>query len=233
MTMTENPAKIRHSNSTSLRDTVYEQIRDQIIKFRFYPGQRINEVTLSNALSVSRTPVREALQRLELEGFLSFSKNHGFTFKGMDTKDIFSLFEARSIIEKGAIEIGCERASDEEIAAIAHFHETHMEKGKARTPDSILAYDEELHMMIARLAHNPEIERHLSLINRRIRFVRRIKITRGELNYDLHTSHSGIIEAIAKRDKLAAGTLMSQHIQMSMTDAHDVMKQALIEIYNV
>src|SRR5690606_8809543 len=80
-------------------DRVYEQIKSMAITYRFRPGERINEVDLARQLNVSRTPLREALNRLATEGFLTTAPNRGFFGRPLDTKAVFDLYEFRRCLE--------------------------------------------------------------------------------------------------------------------------------------
>ena len=75
--------------SESIVDRVHRDLRNMAITFRFFPGERLNEAILAKELGVSRTPLREALNRLSAEGFLTFSVNQGFFQKPLDVKEIF------------------------------------------------------------------------------------------------------------------------------------------------
>ena len=83
--------------------------------FHFLPGERLNEAILAKELGVSRTPLREALNRLATEGFLTFSANNGFFRKSLDVKEIFDLYEFRMYLELSAVKLAVERATDEQL----------------------------------------------------------------------------------------------------------------------
>src|ERR1022692_967687 len=80
-------------------DRVYAQLKELAISFELRPGDRINEVVVARRLGVSRTPLREALNRLTSDGFLTLSRNTGFFRKPLDPKEIFDLYELRNQIE--------------------------------------------------------------------------------------------------------------------------------------
>src|SRR5579864_5593062 len=80
-------------------DRVHGELRKMAMTFRFLPGERLNEAVLAKELGVSRTPLREALNRLATEGVLTFSVNNGFFRKTMDVKEIFDLYEFRMYLE--------------------------------------------------------------------------------------------------------------------------------------
>ncbi len=114
----------------SVVDRVHRELRGMAMTFRFLPGERLNEAILAKELGVSRTPLREALNRLSTEGFLTFSANNGFFRKPLDVKEIFDLYEFRMHLELSAVKLAVERASDEQLLAIEKFSE---ESARARS----------------------------------------------------------------------------------------------------
>ena len=86
--------------SDSIVDRVYEQLKAMAVSYEFKPGERLNEGELAKRLGVSRTPLREALNRLNTEGFLRFTPGKGFFCRELDAHEIFDLYELRKSIEK-------------------------------------------------------------------------------------------------------------------------------------
>src|SRR5579862_6815448 len=96
---------VKKSGPHSVVDRVHHELRSMAMTFRFLPGERLNEAILAKELGVSRTPLREALNRLTAEGFLTFSVNLGFFRKPLEVKEIFDLFEFRLEIEVTAVRL--------------------------------------------------------------------------------------------------------------------------------
>src|SRR3984957_9394858 len=86
-------------------DRAYEQLKEAAINFGFKPGERLNEIDLAKRIGISRTPLREALHRLNTEGFLKFIPGKGFFCRDLDPKEIFDLYELRKVIELGALRL--------------------------------------------------------------------------------------------------------------------------------
>ena len=98
-------------------DKVYDALKDLAVDYRFRPGERVNEVELAARLGVSRTPIREALNRLVRDGFMSFVPNRGFYARDITPKGVQDLYELRAAVERAAFKLACERGTDEEILA--------------------------------------------------------------------------------------------------------------------
>ncbi|ODN71236.1 GntR family transcriptional regulator [Methylobrevis pamukkalensis] len=209
----------------------YQAIRRLVVEFRLKPEERINEVQLAQSLGLSRTPVREALNRLASEGFLVFTPNRGFVFKALEIEDLVRVFELRSIVETGSIALACKRASDAGIAELAAFWDEALERYRREDPDEILELDEAFHVRIAALSGNAEVVKALQSINARIRFVRRIQIERGAWHPRLVTEHTELVESLIARDAVRATEILRRHISMTIEDAALVLKEALFKLY--
>src|ERR1700730_8652435 len=102
-------------SSDSVVDRVYEQLKAMAVSFEFKPGARLNEGAIASQLGVSRTALREALNRLNTEGFLRFTPGKGFFCRELDAHEIFDLYELRKSIEVASIRLAIKRAKDEDI----------------------------------------------------------------------------------------------------------------------
>src|SRR3546814_3283048 len=147
--------------------------------YEFKPGERINEIELSKRLEVSRTPLREVLNQLMVEGFLERTANKGFTSRPLDAKQVFDLYEYRLGIETAIVRLACNRATDAEIDALAAA--TMRDNSTPDDSDSadLLVLDEDFHIALARLPRNEELLRALLNINAPIPYVRWIDCRSG------------------------------------------------------
>lgn len=220
----ERSRPIRRADSA---DRAYAAIRRLVVDFRFRPEERINEVQLAAQIGLSRTPIREALNRLATEGFLIFSPNRGFVFRALEIGDLAHLFELRIIVETGAFRLACQRDDRAAIANLRAFWEEAHETHRSLDPDAILDLDEAFHEHLAQASRNPEIVRHLAGINARIRFVRRIQIERGRRHAAMIDEHTEIADALHCRDVWRGIDLLSRHISMTIEDARHALQQAL------
>ena len=101
--------------SEKLSQAVVRQIEQLILRGILRPGDRLNEVALSKDLGVSRTPLREALNRLVAERLFAFRPGQGFFCRPLDAQSVFDLFELRQIIETAAARAACSKASDKDL----------------------------------------------------------------------------------------------------------------------
>jgi len=210
-------------------DRVYEVVKSMAITYSIRPGERINEVDLAKQLNVSRTPLREALNRLVTEGFLTTRFNKGFFARRLDPNEVFNLYEFRSVAEAGATAIACERATDDELRAIEHFVLASKDTKADVLATNLLKLDEQFHERLASATHNDEFVRTIQGINARVHFVRWIDMQ----NRRVHTQdeHLQIVRALQKRDCDRAVRLMRQHISRRLDQIVDVIRTGYAEIY--
>ncbi|KAA8998616.1 GntR family transcriptional regulator [Affinibrenneria salicis] len=216
-------------------EKVYEVVKALAIDYRFKPGERINEVELASRLGVSRTPVREALNRLAQDGFMRFVPNRGFYARDITPEGVHELYEMRAVIEQAAFRFACQRASDEEINLAAAI----WEQSCLDLPDPItitdwtkVAQDDEaFHMAIARIARNARLYETLDSLNSLIRFFRRIDLETPSRRNNAYDEHVGIIDALRKRDIERGVLLLEKHVSLSAEHAVEVTKEGLARIY--
>ncbi len=191
-------------------DRVHTELRRMAMTFRFLPGERLNEAVLAKELGVSRTPLREALNRLSTEGFLTFSANNGFFRKTMDVKEIFDLYEFRMHLELSGIRLAVERATDEQLTEIENFLAESAREVPSRTIDDLVTLDEQFHEMLMKLTGNIQMLNSLRNINARIQFVRWLDMT--DRRSETQSQHKHIVAALRKRDRNETERLISEHI---------------------
>jgi DNA-binding GntR family transcriptional regulator len=218
------------NQSSRSADRAYDAIKSMAITFALRPGERLNEVDLAKQLNVSRTPIREALNRLVIEGFLTTRLNKGFFVRSLDPNEAFSLYEFRSAVESAVVSIACDRATEEELQDIERF--VHASKD---TKDDVLAInllklDEEFHERLARATHNEEFVRTIRGINGRIHFVRWVDMQNGR-RAQTQNEHLQIVLAMKKRDAQRASQLMHDHISRRLDQIVDVIRVGFAEIY--
>ena len=153
-------------------DDIYDQVKAMAVSFRLRPGDRLNEVALSRDLGVSRTPLREALNRLVAERLFDFRPGQGFFCRSLDAQSVFDLFELRQIIESAAARSACARATDEDLQMLRdELYETGIDI-TGLTIEEAVTRDEAFHLGIAKLSGNMELLQTLTRINERIRYIR-------------------------------------------------------------
>ncbi|WP_052382251.1 GntR family transcriptional regulator [Paraburkholderia kururiensis] len=208
---------------------IYEQLKQMAVLYKIRPGERVNELELAERLDVSRTPIREALNRLVAENLLAFVPNRGFFIRELGEKDVFDLFELRRSIESTAVMLACERASDGDIKTLRRFWKQVM-KGAERMPsDELVVNDELFHLELAAMSGNAEIGRVLQGINARIHYVRWVDV--DQRRNEAFTEHLQILDALAQRDTERCVALTDTHIRWRMEEITRVVHASVVKLY--
>ncbi len=215
----------------SRAESLYLTVKDMAILFKFKPGERINEVELAQRLGASRTPLREALNRLEAEGFLVLKQDRGFFCRDLKPREMFELYQFRAILEVAAIRLACEQATEQEVADLAHFlDETGPQEG-GRSSEELVALDEQFHEKIMALSRNMEMSRTLTNINARIKYFRWVDM--DSKREGTQHEHRAIIQALMARDADLAAHHMQAHITRRLEQITAAIKESYSRIYLV
>lgn len=216
--------------SDSIVEKVYLRIRDMAIDFDFKPGERLNEVALAKELGVSRTPLREALNRLSIEGLLRFIPGKGFFCRDLDVHEIFALYELRKSLEVAALRLAIQRAADADIRdALAFLDSTGPEAGE-RSVAELVELDEAFHERLVAMSGNAEMLRVLKNVNARIRFVRWIDMNRGDRPAS-QREHHRLLEALQARNEAEGVAILERHIDRRMDQITSAIREGYAHIY--
>ncbi len=217
-------------------DRLYDALRRMASDFAFKPDSRINESALAAELESSRTPIREALNRLVAEGFLTFQSGRGFFCRSLSPELVMDLYEARVAVEVEAVRLACARGSDAAIADLIHqFEAIEPDYTLDTDPDSLLVMDEQFHRQLCQLSGNSELCRMLDNLNDRIRYLRLIDLRRLRETEaggkTMITAHRRILHAVAGRDADEAAAQMRAHIERRREGATQAVRDAFAQLY--
>ena len=213
-------------------DRITAQLRRMAAEFVIKPDERIREGEMAARLSVSRTPLREALNRLVSEGFLTFTSGQGFFCRSLTPDRILDLYEARAAVECEAMRLAIARATDTDISALkADLDRSEPLYETATDRIALLEMDEAFHMALTRMSHNAELANMLTNINGRIRYVRMIGLDMDRSEPRRMTAHRAILDALAARDQARALYTLRAHIELRKEDATRAVRDAFSHIY--
>ena len=220
--------KDQQANRITLADQVYQQLKDDIGNFVLFPGDRFTEHELCDRLEVSRTPLRQALARLQQDGHIEVLFRSGWRILPLDFQKFDQLYDLRILLEIASIKKIVARAkskvqsdTDRLLHALA---EIWLVPIAARSTDSrqVSIWDEEFHCLIVRAAGNEEVVRvHLD-ITERIRMIRKLDFTKRPRIEATYAEHKKILQAIIAGDEALACDLMRAHIQASQREVRSI-----------
>lgn len=211
----------KRRDSGKLAGAVYDRIKADIFEFRLLPGARFSENEIASRSRVSRTPVREALLRLEREGYLEVHAKSGWSVRPLDFEGLGHLYDLRVVLECAAVEKLC---TADPRAALAGLEKVWMVEPGDRPTDGarVARLDEEFHARLVAAAGNPEMARVHQGITERIRIVRRLDFTHPERIAYTYLEHAAVLRAILKRDAARAARLLRGHIESSKAEVHKI-----------
>jgi DNA-binding GntR family transcriptional regulator len=192
-----------------------------IFEFRLLPGARFSENEIAARARVSRTPVREALLRLQREGFVDVLAKSGWRVKDLDFERFEHLYDARIVLELDAVRKLC---SGEPQESLAELKKDWLVPPKQRLTDwiAVAQLDEAFHATLIGAAGNPELARMHADVTERIRIVRRLDFTQAERVRYTYEEHAAILRAILARKVQQAVLLLRTHIEQSKLEVRKI-----------
>lgn len=208
---TLNP--IRLDNYKPLRELVFESLREAIIMGNLRPGERLMEIQLAEQMGVSRTPVREAIRKLELEGLVVMVPRKGAYVAGLSIKDIADVFEIRKALEGLAAELAADRISDEEIENLERVLHRLADSVEHKKLEEFIEVDTEFHAVLFQAGRNERLSQMVSNLREQIHRFRNTSLSMpGRMTAALE-EHRKIVEAISQHDVDEAKRLAQEHIE--------------------
>ncbi|MDR1205702.1 MAG: GntR family transcriptional regulator [Peptococcaceae bacterium] len=195
-----------------LGEIAYEALRDAIMTKLFVPGERLMETELADEMGISRTPVREAMRRLETDGYVVIVPRKGSYVAGISMKDVMDVFEIRTALEMLAAEKAAERATDEEIEdlrqAVSDMSDT-ADGDLLTTVDS----DARFHSLIYQMSKNDRLVGLICDLREQIQRFRSTTLSDpGRLKLAVR-EHRKVLEAIVGRDPQKAAQTIQKHME--------------------
>jgi DNA-binding GntR family transcriptional regulator len=208
------------AESIPVRERAYEHLKASILSGRFNPGERLAEEHLAKELGISRTPIREALHKLESEGLIKPLASRGFVASQDSKDDIEELFEIRAVLEGYALRLICGRVTDPVLAQLEDTVEKAEEALRRHGLDEIFQWNTRFHDTLHDLITDKHRLYH-QMVTMRQYVLRYRKNTLQYPDGGARTvdGHRKILLALRLRDPDLCERVMREHIQQSKTDA--------------
>lgn len=201
---------------------IYVTLRQMILESELAPGARVTESELAAKFRVSRTPIREALHRLEVEGLLEIRPKQGCFIRSIDMEKISDYYNVRVALEAMAIEQACVNMPDEELKKLADIWNPAKRPRHGDAIDDVKAAEESFHITLAEHSGNPVLADYLRDVNDHIRVVRRLAFMDEKTVAETYRDHYEICRLLLKRDARGARAAMIEHITKSQDKARNV-----------
>lgn len=210
-------SKIEHNetefNVGSLRGKVFNLLQNDILNGVYQTGDSLVETKLSEELGVSRTPIREAIRQLELEGLVQSIPNKGTFVKGISAQDIEDIYTIRMLIEGLAARWATEKVTDaiiKELKEVVELEEFYTSKNDV---SHLLQYDTKFHDIIFKASKSMPLMHTLSAFHNYIQRARNMSLNNPERANMVLSEHKSILQAIIEKDASKAERLTTEHVR--------------------
>ena len=202
--------------TASLEEKAYFILEEEILSGSLSKGDNLKESVLSERLGVSRTPIRSAIHRLAEDGLVSIVPNKGAVVRGIDAEDLINIYKIRIRLEGLASASAATNISKEAIERLRSGIELSEFYISKKDAEHVKELDTEFHLEIYKASGNPQLEKILSELHRKIKSYRKMSLSvSGRLENSLK-EHKEILNAIEMRDAELADKLTSAHVESAL-----------------
>jgi len=205
----------------SLRGKVYDRIREDILNGVYREHEELKEATLGKMMEVSRTPVREALRQLELEGLVEIIPNKGARVTGITKKDIEDIYQIRYLLEGLSARWATEHVTEELIDKMEetlYLTEFHAKKGNF---GQVYELDSQFHELMYEASGSKMLNHILSDFHMYVTRIRKTSLATDNRSKNSTEEHRAILEAIKERNAEKAEECAHNHVKSTIKNNHD------------
>lgn len=195
-----------------LRDVVFNTLRRAILKGELKPGERLMEITLADKLGVSRTPIREAIRKLELEGLVVMAPRKGAKVASITERDLSDVLEVRKGMEVLAISLACKRITGEELEKLETIEQSFQKLIESGNLTELAEMDVKFHDTIYQATNNQRLVQLLNNLREQMYRYRMEYLKDIAVRRTLAEEHKTICQALRERDEQQAEQYVSIHI---------------------
>ena len=200
-----------------LRELVYEQLKQQILEGQILPGTRMMEIALADEMGVSRTPVREAIRKLEQDGLVVIKPRKGACASDISIEEIADTMNVREHLEGFAAALAAMRCTDEEIDKLEEIVEDNQRAVDNADAEALIVGDEAFHNEVVRMSRNKTLLQLPEIVQGLIVRFRHMYYRNPALYQVMPDDHRNIVQAIRQRDPDKA----RKYAQIHVTKLHD------------
>ncbi|NAT23092.1 GntR family transcriptional regulator [Pseudomonas syringae] len=201
--------------TNALAEDVYRRLKQEIFDFYLLPYDRFTETQLADRYQVSRTPVRDALYRLQREGYLDVEFRRGWSVRPLDFDQIDQLYDLRIVLECAAIERICASTDVQPELNILREHWLVAPDRRQTDMQVVADLDEQFHTQLVAASGNLEMARVHQEVTERIRIVRRLDFFKSARIEHTYLEHAAILNALEARKRDDALVLLRSHVEIS------------------
>lgn len=206
-----------------LRERVFHEIHEKILNGVYRDSEELREIAIAEELGVSRTPVREALRQLELEGLVKIVPNKGAVVTAITKKDVKDIYMIRSMLEGLCARWATENITEEqldEMEEILLLSEFYINKKKKEPTTQVVELDGKFHEVLYQASDSRIMKHLLSDFHKYVRLARRTSVENPERAEKSIEEHRALLEAIKAKDADKAEELANKHMLNVMKNLH-------------
>lgn len=204
------------ASKTSYAEEALERIRQAIVYGRLRPNQRLVESEIAQKLGMSRTPVREALKQLEMQGYLSKVPTGGMMVTDHSPSQIRNLYEIREALETTAIRLACQRATQEQVDRATEYHNSSIEVIRKRDVSQFIDLNSAFHNELLSACGNEQLWSLIQTFRDQVFDRRIVQVFMGRDWRAMTTHHARMLEAVRQRNARLAEKTLRDHIRMAL-----------------
>lgn len=217
----DDSGHIKTSDKYSLQGMVYDRIREDILNGVYKENDELREMTIGAELGVSRTPVREALRQLELQGLVKIVPNKGARVIGISNKDLKDIYEMRARLEGLCARWAVKNATEEDIARLDEICELSEFCCMKKKYDKVLELDNEFHEQLYKMADSKMLHRTMSDLHHYVEILRKKTLSSEDRAAYSIKEHRDIIDSIKAKDADKAEQLAVHHMKKTIDNIEE------------
>lgn len=209
----DNRLKVNLNEYLPLRDVVFNNLREAILKGELVPGERLMEKQLAEKMGVSRTPIREAIRKLELEGLVIMVPRKGAEVAKITKKDIKDVLEVRATLEALAVKLACQKMDEEQLERLRKVNKEFSVAASNKEIELLIQKDVEFHDIIFECTNNDKL---IQIVNNLREQIYRFRVEYIRMKNDctiLAKEHNEILSCIEQKDITHAKEIAAKHIE--------------------
>jgi len=196
-----------------LRDVVFNALREAILRGELYPGERLMEKQLAEKMGVSRTPIREAIRKLELEGLVIMVPRKGAQVAQITEKEVKDVLEVRATLEELAVKLACEKITKDQLDEMKMLLEEFHNLGDSTEVEKMVKIDIKFHGIIFESTNNDKLIQIVNNLGEQLYRYRVAYLNNKDFHEIIKQEHTEILKAIENKDVELAVKKSLEHIR--------------------
>lgn len=196
-----------------IRDIVYDHLREALIDGIIKPGERIVERTYAEKFNVSRTPIREVLRKLEMEGFVEYIPRRGIVAKGLNEVEIEEIYAIRISLERLALSMAVTKINRVQLSKVKKVHERTVMANEINDVETVVTQMRKFDDLLFEAANMPRLQKMIAGLQESLRSYRKINLSGDNRRHLAIAEHGEILQAVINKDVDLAEKLVVEHIE--------------------